>query len=115
MEGQKQAGGFAQAALGAIAHDGPADLLGRGKTGAHRTVGIVAPGAHLNDNARPGLAGAVAGAQKIAPLRDPRGAIGELRCYAVRRAQAESRLRPLDRRRAMIWRPAFVAMRERKP
>lgn len=76
MERHKQARGLAQAALGAVAHDRVANLPGGREPDPGGTVRVLGAGPHLHHHAGPGEARRVAGAQKIAPLRDPRGAIG---------------------------------------
>jgi hypothetical protein len=101
VEGQKHTGRFAQTALGPIANDGVPDLLGGCKARPDWSVRGFGALALLNHDAGSRLAGAITRTQKIAPQRNPRGAIWILQVYASVRAQADSRLRPFARRRAM--------------
>ena len=66
MVGQKGAGGLTQAALGAVALDGAADLPGGGEAHAdvRRTVAPLQP---LDHHAAAGLGNAFGGRQELGP------------------------------------------------
>lgn len=117
---QKDAGRFPQPAAGAVPDNGPADLLGRGKSLAHGLARRVTF-ASLNDE-KPAAFGITPGdikeftpdAQAFERQRS-RVAIGRKRARRARRRYALRRLRPLARREARIFWPFLVAMRERNP
>jgi hypothetical protein len=100
---QKRAGGLAQAAFGAVAHHGAADLLGCSE--AHADQGpLVAAGPHLDDHAALGLGRSARGEKEVWTAAEP---------LDHRWTQAVSFLRPCARRRWTILRPFLVLMRSR--
>jgi len=117
---QEGAGAFPKTAAGAVADDGIADFLGGGEAGPGGRAGF-RPAAGLDDHQLAPFGYSVRDIKEFAP--DAQAFQGDRVGIAVSRQgagfaardQAESRLRPLERRRARIFWPFFVAMRERKP
>ena len=127
MRGQNCTGDFAQAAFGTVARHRVADFFGTGK--AHPNFGVfIAAIADLQDEPRSYDFLSARGTQEVRALfqyfkrqnrqrGDPFGGcvIYEIRRHGRLRTYALSDFRPLARRAFRILRPAFVAMRERKP
>jgi hypothetical protein len=124
MKREKKPHRLAQTAPGPVPDDGRTDLLGGGKAGACPISGL-RPAAGLYDQQLSALEGAIRDKKEFAPGAQAldgdkgliggfvRGVAGLVACWG--RYQAETRLRPLARRRASTFWPFLVAMRERKP
>jgi hypothetical protein len=100
-----------QAAANPIPFDRVADLLRHGK--ANPRWSVIDPLARLQHERGSGGLDAGRRSQKIRPL--PQSFHGNNACGSGARRQAESRLRPRERRAESTLRPPLVAMRVRKP
>lgn len=127
MFGQDEPGDFTQAPFGTAARHGIANFLGTGKSDTNPAGFAVAAFAGLQVNTRRTLAQRMRGADKISALGQNLQTNGNRRMPLIRfnrrfqNAQVESGAyalsfaRPLARRAFRILRPAFVAIRARKP
>jgi hypothetical protein len=112
--GKKRAGGLAEAAAGAVADDGTADLLRRRKALAGLRAGRV-PAAALDHHDLAAFGVTLSHEKEFTPFLEADNLQRRRVAVDITGDQALRRLRPLARREARIFWPFLVAMRERNP